>query len=242
MRLAGVAFAAVLAVAAASAAAQNAALELRPGETLLEVDATGTHASRPDVMRFEAGVVTTGRTAREASEANAALTRRLVDALRGAGIAASDVRTSNLSLLARFNDRDQRSSEELEPRIVGYVARNSLEVRVRDVSRASAVLDSLVAAGGNEVRGPYFSLADDTPARRSARQQAVAAARAEAEDYAAALGMRIARVLRVSERSGRVGEGSPIVVTGSRIAGTPIEPGEIETEVRVWIDYALAPR
>ncbi len=242
MRLVRLAAALLAAAAPVAAAAQNARLELRPGETLLEVQATGTHFSRPDIMRFEAGVVTTGPTARAASQANAELAERLVEALRAAGIAARDMRTSSLRVTARFDERQQRTTDELEPRIVGYVARNTLEVRIRDLSRASAILDALIAAGANEVRGPSFMLSDEGPARRSARQRAIAAAREEAEDYAAALGMGVARVLRVSERSASLGGENYITVRGSRLSGTPVEPGEVETKVEVWVDYALTPR
>jgi len=69
-------------------------------------------------------------------------------------------------------------------------------------------------------------------------------ARQEAETYAAALGMRISRVLRVSERSrDRGNQGDYITVTGSRVSrGPPVEPGEIDTKVRIWVDFALAPK
>jgi uncharacterized protein YggE len=67
---------------------------------------------------------------------------------------------------------------------------------------------------------------------------------AAADDCAAALGMRVARVLRVSERGQfeMDSDNSAIVVTGSRIPPTPLAPGEIPVRVTVWIDYALVPR
>jgi len=98
-------------------------------------------------------------------------------------------------------------------------------------------------AGANTVGGPTFSLSDSKPAERQARTAAVAAALEEAETYASALNMRVGRVLRVSERGDFDEEGGEyIVVTGSRIRRTPIEPGELTTRVNVWIDYALVPR
>jgi hypothetical protein len=55
--------------------------------------------------------------------------------------------------------------------------------------------------------------------------------------------MRVARVLRVSERgSFEREEGNYITVTGSRIPATPLEPGEIAVTMRVFIDYAMVPR
>jgi uncharacterized protein len=204
----------------------------------------GVHRSRPDVMTMSAGVVTAGATAQEAMAENSAVANRIVGALRAMAVESQDVRTSDLGVRAVFAEQDERriTISERKPRIIGYVATNKLEVRLRDLDRASAVIDAMIAAGANEVNGPAFSLADDSVARRQARQAAVAQAREEAEDYADALGMTIARVLRVSERSSWLEEGGPIVVTGGRSAGTPIEPGEIETHVTVWIDYALVSR
>ena len=195
-------------------------------------------------MTISAGAVTTGGTVREASQANAVLMNRLIEAIRSQGITPQDMRTVDMRIAARFDERDRERAgdEQRRPRIIGYVASNRLRVRLRDLNRASALLDALLAAGANDVSGPVFELSDPAPARRLARQRAVEEARREAEDYAAALGMRVTRVLRVSERGAGLGGDNNIVVTGSRIMPTPLEPGEVETEVQVWVDFALAPR
>jgi hypothetical protein len=141
-------------------------------------------------------------------------------------------------------DDERAELEGRRPRITGYIARNEVELRLRDLARAGQVVSDLFSAGANQVRGPEFSHSDPRPARDRARRNAVTSAQAEATAYADALGMRVSRVLRVSQRGPFEGEdqGSSIVVTGSRIAATPIEPGEISTRVRVWVDYALLPR
>lgn len=241
MRLVIAAFFAIL--LGGLAHAQTAPLQLRPGETLLEVESVGAELSRPDVMTVEAGVVTVAPTATAAARANADLARRLIDAIRAMRVAPADVRTDVLRVMPQFDRQTRERTGPSEPGIIGYTATNELAVRVRDLNRAPAIIDAMLAAGANRVAGPNFSLADDASARRTARQRAVAEARAEAEDYAAALGMRVSRVLRVSERSaGHYGESREIVVSGSRISGTPIEPGQVRTEVRIWADFVLAPQ
>lgn len=245
MRLVAALGAAAALAASLPAVAQNAPLELRPGETLLEVDAEGEHFQRPDVMTVSAGVVTVGRTATAATSANAEAATRLIETIRAQGVAAADVRTTMLRVQPQFDAQDEERAEreDRRPRITGYVATNRLEVRVRDIDRAPTILDALLASGANDVTGPEFALSDDTEARRTARRAAIVEATRQAEDYASALGMRITRTLRVSERSARVGEDGYVVVTGSRLrAGQPIEPGEVRTKVRVWVDYALSPR
>jgi len=243
VRLAGLAAGlAALAVALpAAAAAQDVAISLTPGEVLLKVEAEGKHLSRPDVMAVSAGVVTTGRTAREALAANATLANRLLAAVKANGIEPRDVQTSQLAVNPQFARGDE--NEDSVRRITGYVARNQLSLRLRDLGKAPDIVNALFEAGANEVHGPSFSLADPAPSLRLARRAAVAEARAEADAYAEALGMKIARVLRVSERQSFEGEENGyIVVTGSRIPAAPLEPGEVSTRVRVWIDYAMVPR
>lgn len=244
MRLVAAALAALL-VAAAPAAAQNAPLTLQPGETLLEVQAEGVHLSRPDVMTITAGVVTTAATAPEAMQANNSLATRLIERVRALGVNPRDIRTQRLSLRPRFDEQQRAAADrdDREPRIIGYIASNDLELRLRDLSRAGEILAALIDAGANSVRGPQFSLSQPRPADLAAQQDAIRIARENADSYAQALGMRVARVLRVSERS-RYSDGrdGTITVTGSRNSRTPIEPGEISTRSQTWVDFALVPR
>ena len=241
MRLASLIAAAAL--AAAPAAAQDITLALAPGEVLLKVEADGRHLGRPDMMAIEAGVVTTGRTAKQALAANAELANRMLEAVRASGVRPRDVQTRQMAVTPQFAREPDNGGDDTIRRITGYVARNQVNLRLRDLARAPDIVNALFEAGANEVRGPHFSHQDPAPAIRAARQDAIAQARAEADTYAEALGMRVARVLRVSERqSFESEEEGYIVVTGSRIPATPVEPGEIGTRVQVWIDYAMVPR
>lgn len=241
MRL--VALAAAGLVTIAGAAIAQPVLTMAPGETLLSIEAQGRELSRPDVMTVTAGVVTTGSRAADALAANNALAGKLVDAVRGTGVAASDVRTSSLSINPQIEDGERAEREGRAPRIRGYLVTNNLELRLRDLSKASSVLDALIAAGANNVQGPRFSLADAAPAERAAERAAILDARAKADNYAAALGKRVVRVIRVSERRtyGESG-GDEIIVTGSRTRGTPIESGELTTNASVFVDFAIADR
>jgi hypothetical protein len=248
MRLAGLAAALALAALPAGVSAQTVPIALAPGEVLLNVQAHGDHASRPDVMTITAGVVTVAASAREAMAGNSALAGRLIEAVRSHGIDPRDAKTAELSVVPQFEDLSDDSAARAEregrgPRILGYVASNKLELRLRDLARAPDLIDALFSAGANSVQGPRFSLANPAPAQRLARRAAVAAAREEADTYAEALGMRVSRVLRVSERGSFEWEGEEtIVVTGSLIKRPNIEPGEITTRIQVWIDYAMVPR
>ncbi|HEX4738923.1 MAG TPA: SIMPL domain-containing protein [Allosphingosinicella sp.] len=239
--------AALLALLAAPVAVsgQNIPIALAPGEVLMQVQASGEARTRPDVMSINAGVVTTGQTAKAAVAANNTLANRLLDAVRGQGVAPKDVQTQELSVRPQFDRTDETRASETgrPPRIVGYIATNNLTLTLRDLGKAPDIVDALFEAGANNVQGPNFSLSHPEPAQAEARRAAVAAARAQADEYASALGMRVSRVLRVSERGAfeQEARNGTIMVTGSRIPRTPLEPGEITTRITVWIDFAMVP-
>lgn len=235
---------ALLAMGWASAPlAAQPAIALAPGEALLNVEVEGVARSRPDMMSINAGTVTAGATAAEAVAANAALAQRLIAAVRRLGIEPRDVRTTSFSVEPQFEgDRERPTADGRAPRITGYVVTNSVQVRLRELGNAERLIAGLFEAGAHSVRGPYFGLNDERMARRAAERDAVTQARAEADNYASAAGRRVSRLLRISERrTWTDNDGEAIVVTGSRIPATPVEPGEIETRVRLFVDFVLAP-
>lgn len=162
--------------------------------TRLDISATGEVSRVPDIVRVTAGVATQAPTAAEALRQNAALMARVRAALARAGIADRDIQTQSLALSALY-----RTNTYPRDQITGYSASNDLIIRFRNVSGAGPVLDALVAAGVNEIRGPILSFDDPEAARDEARSIAVATARSRAQLYAQALGMRVKRVVAVSE-------------------------------------------
>jgi uncharacterized protein YggE len=230
-------------------ASAQVALELKPGETLLEVQAVGQASVAPDVAYLNIGVVSTGLTAKEATDANAAQMTRVIAAIRAAGIEPRHIRSQQINVQPRFARAGQNDYLG-QAQISGYVANNNVAVTVTKLDQASAVVSAAFGAGANSVNGPNLGLIDNGKAVAEARKDALATARAEAESYASGLGMRIARVLRVSERGRAADNGAdngiryrvePGPVMGGTLE-TPISPGEVRQRVMLWIDYALAPQ
>ncbi|WP_022682312.1 SIMPL domain-containing protein [Sphingobium bisphenolivorans] len=252
----------LLAAGAASAGqAQISAASpvLAPEETLLMVSGEGQSRRIPDVAMFSAGVVTQGKTGGEALSANATRMDEVVAALKRAGIADRDIQTSALSLQPQYSNPEQEAqlrarmtrepyvapAQPQAPRIIGYEARNNVQVRVRNLGGMGKIIDALVAAGANQVDGPSFTLDDPKAALDEARVEAVKDARARAELYARAAGLRVRRILSISEGGGYYPV-QPIVVTG-RMAGapppppppSPVAPGELTLGATVSMQVAL---
>lgn len=242
--------AAALAFAAPAAAQVVTVPPLAAGEVLLEVNAQGRVRTPPDRVGLAGGVVTTGGTAREALDANAAAMARVIAALKAAGARDADIQTRQLSVNPRFQ-RNRESYDE-QPRITGYVAQNSVAVATNRLALAPRLIEAMFAAGANNVSGPRFTIENDRAALAGARREAVARAREQADAYAAAFGLRVARVLHVAERGSSV-QPVDIIVMGSRMSSfavaeappppaAPIEAGQLDQSVSVQVQFALTPR
>lgn len=231
---------AVLAAAALPPAAQaqtQGQVVLAEG-TLLSISADGKSEARPDMATINLGVTTEGQTAAAAMAENARRMTTLNAALRRAGIAERDIQTSNVSVYPQ-----QQYVEGQAPRVTGYQANNSVTVKVRNINNTGRVIDAAVGAGGNTVNGVSFSHADPDAQLDIARRDAIAEARRRAELYASALGMRVNRIVSVSEGGGYA---PPMPVAVERFAmadqaaaPTPVSPGEIETRVSVNVTFEL---
>jgi uncharacterized protein YggE len=222
-------------------------------ETLLSVSATGEAETRPDVAKFEAGVNNWAPSARAASEANAADIREIVTALRAAGVAEKDIQTRAVGV-QRIDYGDRKGQ---------YQASNIVSVTVRDVNRAGQAVTAVTEAGANILSGPDLRMSDPEKAANSAYGAAYRAARARAEAYADAAGLKISRVLSIRDAGGAQGNrylpgavpaapppppvatqarGGPWPEEAAGTGGSMIMTGQTTSTVAVQVDFALTPR
>ena len=246
--------------AALSAQATTPQVTLGPTSAILSLSAEGESHRAPDVAMFSAGVVTQSATASDALRDNSAKMERVIAALKRAGIADRDIQTSAINLSPRYSNPERDAQilarqtgqpyippEQTAPRIIGYEARNTVSVRVRDLTKMGRVIDTLVSVGANEVNGPNFTLEEQEEALNEARAEAVAKGRARAEIYARAAGMRVGRILSISEGGGYYPVQRAIMVTGAPPPppppaperDAPVAPGELTLGVNVSMQFEL---
>jgi uncharacterized protein YggE len=162
---------------------------------------------------------------------------RMIAALKRAGVADRDIQTSNVSLNPEYRYPDNQA-----PQLTGYSASNQLTIRFRDIRNSGKILDALVAQGANQINGPTLTVDKPEAALDEARANAIAAGRARAELYARSLGMRVVRVVAVSESGGyAVPPPAPPMPMMARaeMASTKIEPGEQKLQVSVAMTFEL---
>ena len=206
--------------------------------TRLDVSATGEVSRVPDIAIISAGVSTRSATATGALGENASRMERVRAALKAAGIADRDIQTSNISLSPEYLYRDN-----VPPRLTGYTASNQVNVRFRDIRNSGRILDALVAQGANQINGPSLTIDKPEAALDEARGNAIAVGRARAELYARALGMRVVRLLSISEGGGYGSPPPVMMATAERsamgAADSKIDPGEQRLQVTVSMSFEL---
>ncbi|MBA3676164.1 MAG: SIMPL domain-containing protein [Sphingosinicella sp.] len=205
-------------------------------EVLLQVMASGRADTRPDEARFTAGVQTIAGSAAAASAGNNEAMNKVIAALEALGVKRDDVQTRQITLSRIDYGADKGR----------FQANNMVEVRMRDIDKAGAAIAATTEAGANVLSGPNMAVADPEAANRSAYAQAYKAARARADTYAEAAGMKVARVLAIRDTGMEQGP-SPYydAVTESaaaapQVAAPPLRPGMNASQVQVHADFALA--
>jgi uncharacterized protein YggE len=232
-----------------AAMAQNtAAVPIAPTSTLLSINAEARASRKPDLAVFTAGVTSQGKTAAAALAANSADMNKVVAALKAAGIADKDIQTSNLNLNPIYAQPvvgPNGQVENQEPRIIGYQVNNQVTVKQRKLAEFGKVLDTLVAAGANQINGPSFELENGDAAMDEARAAAMTKARQRAELYAKAAGLKVKRIVSISEGGG-YSPPMPVVYAKAAMADigsapTPVAAGEVGLMASVAVQFELAP-
>lgn len=198
----------------------------------LSVVGSGQVAAEPDMAVISLGVAHQAETARVAMDMVNAEASALLAALAALDIAPRDVQTEQLSVSPLWDNSNQTRS------IDGYVARNTVSVRVRDLPRLGAVMDAALSAGSNDFDGLRFTVQDPAQLEAQARKAAVEDAMARAADLAEAAGVTLGPVVTLTEQGGR---GQPMMMAAARSEDMAIATGEVTISASVSMTFDLIP-
>ena len=222
-----------------TAHAQTVPAVVASDATLLNVSAQAEARRVPDVATLSAGVVTQAVDGNTAMRDNAVQMDKVMAAIKAAGIAERDIQTSGINLSPQYRYADNEA-----PRITGYQANNTVSLKVRDITKLGKVLDSLAAQGANQINGPSFEIDQPEPVYDEARLAALKKAQARAETYAKSLGLRVRRIVSISE--GNQGGFRPMpmmAMAAGRSAkaemDTAVSPGESSVSVSLDVVFEL---
>jgi len=236
MRVPTIALATIAALAAAAPSARAQAQA--PPPSIPEVITVGEGIVRraPDRAIIHVTTETRARSPQDAQRENAKRMASVQEKLTGGGIPKEAIRTMGYAVEPEYDFTDGRRT------LRGFVARNTIEVRVDDLARLGETLDTAIGAGATSAGGVMFDLKDRAAVEREALRLAVVDAQARAEAAAAGAGRGIARVVRIQEEGGAPGPIPRPMAMAAREAAepdTPIVAGEIEIRARVTLTAAL---
>ena len=200
-----------------------------PSTTTITVTGNGTVNATPDQASFDFGVQVEAATAADALSKDGQQAQAIIAALKNAGIDASDIQTTSVSLWPQTsNDGTQ---------ITGYQASNSVNVTA-SIGKSGDVVDAAVGAGANNVDGPNLDVSDQSSYYAQALKLAVADAQTQAKAIAAAAGLTLGGIVHLSDQGSQP---TPIVygaALGEKAAATPIEAGTQQIQATVTVTYS----
>jgi len=177
------------------------------------------------------------KTPQEAQKLNAAAMSSVLQKLKGAGISEEAIQTAAYDLQPEYDYNNGRQT------LRGYVARNSLDVRVDALPKLGEIIDLAVGSGATMVSGVRFDLKDRSAVEREALRIAVADARGRAEALAAGADMKVAGIVRIEEQAAAVmPPPRPVMAMRAEMAQqqtTPVAPGELEIRAAVTLTAAI---
>jgi len=208
-----------------------------PAEPVVVTSGEGLVQAVPDRAWVTISAESRASTAREAQKRNTDAMTPVLAKLKSSGVAADAIRTIAYDVQYEWDFVNGKRVGK------GYVARNSVEVRVDSVDRVGEYLEVAVASGATSLGGVRFDLKDRSKLEREALRLAVADARAKAEAAAAGAGRSVERIIRIEEGSI---EGGPVPVPrfaraeiAVASAAPPIETGQTEIRARVTLTAVI---
>lgn len=219
-----------------SAASVAQTVESSASGTRITASGEATITVKPDQALLGIGVTTQAPTSQEAGSRNAQQTQTLLAALTKALGKSGDFKTSGYWINPQY---DANPAKPGGNRITSYVARNSVEVRIDDLAIVSNVIDAAIGAGSNNISALRFTLKDEQASKTKALIEATAQAREKAAAMAKALGLRVARVVSVSDSSSPANRPyvmeTRMAMADSAPANTPVEAGTIDVSASVTV-------
>ncbi len=200
----------------------------------IRVTSQSTVAANPDRAQIDIGVETHAVQSQAAATQNATRLNTMLVALRKAVGSSGELKTASYSLNPEYEYHPNGGRT-----LTGYVANNVVRVILNDLGKVGSVIDAATAAGANEVQDVRFTLRDQQAIRAQALREAVLKAKADAEVLAAALDLKVLRIISAETPDG--GGMQQFVVTAMRKsamepqAPTPIQPGTLDVTANVTL-------
>lgn len=218
-------------------AVNNYSNSLTPSGTIT-VSAEGKVVAIPDIAALSFTVVSIGQDPVGLQSENVKKMNGAIEFVKSQGVDDKDIKTTQFNLFPRYEyDENKRQSF-----IAGYELRQSVQIKIRDLSKISSTLGGLPNAGINEIGQLQFDMDNPEFYLNQAREQAFGKARAKAEAMAKQNDVKIKKVVGFGESPNFI---SPIYARAEALGKSldfsqpTIEAGSQEVSVNVSVTYEI---
>jgi uncharacterized protein YggE len=218
------------------------AVNLNSQQEGIWVTGEGKVTVTPDIALLQLGIEAQQTTVAEAQAEAAVAMDKVMTALTDNGVSEKDIQTRYFSIY-QVTRWDDFKNQEI---VTGYRVTNRVDAKIRDVDRTGAIIDAVAVAGGDLTRIDNISFSIDEPSRYygEAREEAMADARAKAEQLADLAGVSLGKATYVSEGIQVPSSYYPrydyeMAVPSAAAVETSISPGEADIILTVQIAYAI---
>lgn len=211
-------------------------------EPVIRVSGTGEASVAPDMAIINLTVARNAETAEKALADNNSAMNQVLAALKTAGIADKDLQTSNFSIYPQYQQNEPKNGRVDPPKIIGYEVQNGVTVKIRDLKALGGIIDQSVKLGVNQGGQITFTNDDPSAARTEARKKAVAEAMDKARTLAEAAGVKVGKVVDISEGGDRFMPPSPaprMAMMKAESDGVAVAAGENTYSISVTMTLSI---
>jgi uncharacterized protein len=198
----------------------------------------------PDIAIISLGVETERPKAADAARDNVLAAQAIVGEIKAQGIEAKDIKTLSVTLAPVYDGIQDANGNVTKRTLRGYIAANSLSVRIREVAKAGVLAGQLMDKGANRFFGIEFDYTQKEAKYDALRGDAVRDALRKANSYVNGLGLKLGRVLEIATQAGSqvpAGNSLKMQVNAQRdAAAVPVEPGSEVLRTEVQVTWELA--
>lgn len=217
----------------------------------INVDGTGDAVAIPDVATFSFSVTETAKTVSDAQTAATAKTNAAINSVKDAGVTDKDIQTTSYSINPHYDYSNVACPNggycpPGKSVLTGYDVSESVQVKIRDLSKAGSIFTTIGSLGVQNVDGLSFSVDNPESVNAEARSMAITDAKTKAEELAKQLGVRLVRIVSFSENNNRqppivygMGNLKAMSVSAAPAAAPEISTGEQKVTDNVEITYEI---
>jgi len=169
--------------------------KLSKSENVITVSASSEVYAKPDLALTVFSVVSEAKTVGEAVQDNAAKMNAVIASVKSQGVEDKDLKTTNFNISPRYEwDKEWRNRT-----LVGYEVNQSLQVKMRDLTKVGDIIQGASSAGANELGDLQFTIDNEDLLKEEARNKAIEEAKSKAKALSEKLGIKLVKIISFSE-------------------------------------------